>query len=231
VQRPQEVVVPSASRGPKAPERLLVPLLVSKVNPSSSKLFSFKTSNRWLPGTRTKVRCRAMPFVTRSGTVSSNAVCYWVCSSAQWFASVVATVRGRLLTRMRRRTNHGKWRDRHDLVSRIAAYYVITYNESLLTRMMECLKRSPSCARKLLEKYVSRMDANNRLLYGQLLLSSLWLKSRGSPPRAQSIKTTFCPEYRNFTSGSFDTRRRISIRLDIKADPWIRHDTGHLNHW
>jgi len=103
---------------------------------------------------------------------------------------------------------------RLDLIARISAYYVATQNDSALERLVRC--RSPA-TRGLLYKLVSQMDEKPRFLYGQMLISILWLQSRGKP-RAKSIDEV---EFGPCSEITQNKVRTISVYLNGLSDPWI----------
>lgn len=202
------------------------PIFVSSDRPKSlGDSCRFKISEKWIPGARTKVRVRAIPYVTEWGTISSNGLVYWKCSSAQWIATLAATVYGRLHRRATRSNRYKMGRGSRDLLAGISIFYTITLDEWAIERLYGCAKRNHGAARRLLYRLVQLMDENQRFLYGQMCQSILWLQSRGdSNHGAKSIvRKTICAQYRNFDQKSYSAERQIKTYLNEISDPWIRN--------
>jgi len=222
---PRRVVVPHPrSNSVKSGVNDLVPCLFSRF-PRPSGLVCFRTSERWVPELHSKNKVRAVPFITREGAISSNAVCYWKCTSAQWFATVVATIYERLRKRLvRTRKFRGKGKMPHDLLTRIAAYYAITLEDSTFGRLMQCAKRNPSAARRYVWKLVSRMGENQRFLFDHALFSAKWFQLRTQKVCAKPIDYYRRSQLRKRVRvGSLlYPIRGIRTLLDDLSDPWIR---------
>lgn len=183
---PHKIVIPRPERRQRD-HLVLEPRLV--VKPSRNTLLEFRESQRWVKESagNTRVAVRAMPFVTREGVISSNAVYYWRCSASQYIASVTSTVYRRLYDRWRRWTKDG---DRiipnRDLALRTAAMYSLTGDSTRLTRVLECAKRNEGAARRMLYKWSRNVDAQTGFWYGQLTSVTSWLQHRSRRPRDKS---------------------------------------------
>jgi len=177
-----------------------------------------RRSERWLPhlGLSTKVRVRGIPFV-KSGHIGGCITTFVKCSSAQWYTTLVYSVYRSLAKRVHLRT-YGKRKWNADLLMRLSIYYVITFDDHHLERVL----RTSGNPRKAVEKLAHQMDDQKRFLYGQTCLHVSWLKSRGSKiPRVKSITKCFIEEYRIFGLRSYSISQQIVDLLDWLSDPWI----------
>jgi predicted transcriptional regulator len=170
-------------------------------------------SEKWVDQQRTKVRCRAIPYIMPSGHMSGSAKLTWVCSSAQWFATTVRAIIERLKRRsiVHRRARYKKWRN----LTEIAVLYTLTMDDQMLERLLNSTKKG---FRNLFYYHLNRVDAKTRFLYDQALQSALWLELRGKP-RVQSTN-----DYRLvtiYTPGECGPKRAIQTVLDSICDPWI----------
>jgi hypothetical protein len=214
---PQKVIVPKSDN--KTVDRLK-PYLV--LHPAKNRLFQFRESQRWCQGLNTVVSVRAMPFVTREGYISSNAVYYWKCSATQWIASVSATVYQRLYDRWKRmRIDGDSIVPNRDLLLRVAVLYTLTLDDRLLVRTIECAKRNEGAARKLLYYRSREVDAITRFWYGQLTSVTSWLQLRSQRPRAKS--TNLLSDYRIIEVNLDNSiNRKAQVWLSQYTDFWVR---------
>lgn len=173
-------------------------------------------SERWFPDSRTKVRERGIPFVDNGGHITGSCTMTWKCSSAQWYATCIRSVLHKLKKRMKP-GNPKYGRPSLDLVTRIAVFYVTTLDDAALERLVRCRTKY---TRGLLYHYWTKVDAQQRFCYGQILQSISWLQSRGKP-RAKSITKCYSPEYRRIGLRSYDARREIKTYLHWLSDHWI----------
>jgi len=177
-------------------------------------------SNRWFPGSTTKVALRGIPFVNKGGHISGSTELIWKGSAAEFFATVVR----RVFDVLKKRLSPGRYkkgRSTHrDLILKIAAWYTITLDDAGLERICRCDYKF----RRGLHHYLMlQMDDQKRFLYGQLLQSSLWLQSRGScNPRAKSIaKTDVIPLYFLRLKDGGSTKRSNTEYLNWWADAFV----------
>jgi len=199
---------PTVKYSPYAPDK-------SSVISRDSLGVRLMRSERWFPGTSKKA-FRGIPYVDNAGHITGSVILNWRCSSAQWFSTVVRSVWKSLSKRNRNKSRKNKMSK--DLLTRISIFYSISMDDSKLERLLHC---DVGRARALLQFYTCNLDDQQRFLYGQMSLSGiLWLQSRGKP-RAQSIKKTYIPSYRNFGLRSYDTTRDVNAYLNWASDPWI----------
>lgn len=172
-------------------------------------------SEQAFPNGPSKKAHRGIPFIMPSGHISGSCKLSWMCSSYQWFSTVVRSV----IERIKRRTIVGtrsKYKkERH--LTEIAILYTLTCDSQMLERLLNCQRKG---FRALITYYINRVDDKTRFCYDQASKSALWFELRGYP-RVQSTKKTVLAKYRNFSVKSFDASRAIREKMNSLSDPWI----------
>jgi len=223
---PRRVVVPRPTKVNHSPLEPIVFSSFAKPN----QLVAFRSSLSWFASERNKVAIRGIPFITDRGAYSTNCVCYWKSTSAQWFATVLATHYQRLVRWFRRHQGFKIVRKYRDLIFRISLYTCLTDDFGTLERLLQCAVRSVPNTRKYLYKLTSQMDDNQRFLHGLMLKSHSWLQLRAKHARVKFIDFYRLSGLRNlpFTGSKFQRLRGLKEWLDRKADPWVSPPSGKL---
>lgn len=150
-----------------------------------------KKSKRWGPP-GPEVQDMPLPLINHLGQFTGVTLYKVPCTASQYVATVVATVGSRLESLLvrhqgRRVAVKSRW-----LVARSAYYYAASKNEWFLDRFI-ALTRNWEKGKKVifsyLSKFVAKLDAYNRFVYGQVCLQTHWLFTRGpkSVPRDKSF--------------------------------------------
>jgi hypothetical protein len=153
-----------------------------------------KKSERWAPDMPLVIEDSPLPLIDRVGKFTGVTRLRVPCTVPQYIATTVATVASRLETHLIKHQGHRVAVKHRWLSARIAYYYSVTKNEWFIDRFL-AVSRSSSWEKGkkaiffVLRKFVAKLDAYNRFVYGQVCLQTHWLLTRGlkSVPRDKSF--------------------------------------------
>jgi hypothetical protein len=152
-----------------------------------------KKSKRWAVDTPL-LEDTPLPMINQVGQFVGVTLFRVPCTVSQAIATIVATVGSRLESHLVRHQGYRVAVKSRWLVIRSAYYYSMSKNNWFLDRFL-AVSRSNNWEKakksifSLLVKFLAKMDAYNRFVYGQVCHQTHWLLTRGpkSAPRDKSL--------------------------------------------
>jgi hypothetical protein len=135
-----------------------------------------------------------LPLVDRVGKLTGVTLYRVPSTISQAVATTVATVASRLEAHLSKHQGNRVAVKHRWLTVRVAHYYSVSHNEWFLDRFLAISRSTWDTGKKfifsLLSKFVAKMDAYNRFVYGQVCLQTHWLLTRG--PKSVPRDKSFC---------------------------------------